>query len=238
MALIKQKSHYSLLVLLGLPLVLGGCTSGYYKQPQARSLPKLPEVSRPARVRPSATALRRVKPSSAKIRKYSVTTSSVITQKEIAAVVSQETLKERAKQKAIVDIDPYASIPENNTSVVSSIENKKPITTGEQSSPAVKSLLIQAQADLAIGRSASAVSKLERGLRIESQNSKLWGLLAKAHYEQADYQQAISMSKKSIRYSSDDELISKNWALIKKAGLKSGDTTVVKEAINYIKLNP
>jgi len=98
--------------------------------------------------------------------------------------------------------------------------------------------MIRARADLAIGRTQSAVSKLERGLRIESQNPNIWHLLAKVHFEQSDHQQAITMAKKSIRYANDDELIGKNWELIKKAGEKSGDTIAIKEALDYLKVNP
>ena len=107
-----------------------------------------------------------------------------------------------------------------------------------QSSTALKTLLLKARADLAVGNSQSAITSLERGLRIESQNPQAWHLLAQAHYDQSNYQQSISMAKKSIRYSADSELTGKNWALIKKAGERSGDTVVVKEALNYFKLNP
>ena len=35
---------------------------------------------------------------------------------------------------------------------------------------------------------------------------------------QSDYQQTISMAKKSIRYSGDDAFIAQNWELVKQAG--------------------
>ena len=172
--------------------------------------------------------------SSAKVHKYSddkpKLADAVITQKEISSVTMTE--DEGAK------IDPYKSIPDSRTSEISEDASPGISTTITKSSPAVKSLVIRAQADLAIGRTNSAESKIERGLRIEPQNPKLWHLLSQAHYDQTDYQQAITMAKKSIRYSNDDELVAKNWALIKKAGLQSGDTIVVKEANDYIKLNP
>ncbi|KAG1663489.1 putative ATP-dependent DNA helicase YoaA [Nymphon striatum] len=81
--------------------------------------------------------------------------------------------------------------------------------------------MVGARADIALGKNSAAVSKLERGLRIESQNPELWHLLSKANYSDNNYQQSINMAKKSIRYSNDDNLIAQNWALIKKAGEKS-----------------
>ena len=227
------------LVLLGSLILLSACSSSYNQGPQVRNLPPIPEVVRPVRKAPPKKVItRKPRVSTAKVRKYSIdkpkAADAVITQKEIAAVISNEDETQY--------IDPYASIPDSRSAVVtgavSAKGTSKPIAVEIQSSPAVKSLIIRAQADLAVGRVSSAVSHLERGLRIESTNPKLWHLLAKAHYDETSYQQAISMAKKSIRYSNDDSLIAKNWALIKKSGLKSGDTTVVKEANNYIKLNP
>ncbi len=79
-------------------------------------------------------------------------------------------------------------------------------------------------------------------MRIESQNPSIWYLLAKAHYDQANHQQAITMAKKSIRYADDnpagDNLIAQNWKLIQKAGEKSDDAIAIKEALDYFKVNP
>ncbi len=231
----KRLYNYCLLIVLAsISVVLNGCSTGY-QRPVQRNLPAIPEIQPREPIRPtySPPPKSNVKPYAPTVQKYGVSSpdlnDSVITQKDVATV-TQESIIENARNSARVDDDPYAAIPESKTT--------ETVTTQTGSSPAVKSLLIRAQADLAIGRSESAISKLERGLRIESQNPKLWNVLAQAHYDQSDYQQAISMSKKSIRYSNDDDLIAKNWALIKKAGLKSGDTTVVKEAINYFKINP
>lgn len=224
-------------VLLGALSLLTACSSAYNQRSQVRNLPVLPEVTRPVRRAPLKTVIvRKQKISSAKVHKYSVNkpkaSDAVITQKEIAAVITN-TEDDRG------NIDPFAAIPDDSRSkVISNRGTLKPVVEATESSPAVKSLIIRAQADLAVGRINSAVSHLERGLRIESTNPKLWSLLAQAHYDETSYQQSISMAKKAIRYANDDSLIAKNWALIKKAGLQSNDTMVVKEANNYIKLNP
>jgi len=206
------------------------------------------------------------KPYKPEIHKYtpSKTTNTVITQKEVAAVENRgedtvdntvDKWEEEIKQKVEVTIDPYENIPDdsnstkkpkvtnaaeaNSTHSPSSVKKPaKPRKTPIESSSAVKTLLIKARADLAIGRTTSAIDKLERGLRIEPHNTLLWYQLARANYEKKSYTQAISMAKKSIQNTDRDYIIAKDWMLIKKAGLKSGNTVVVKEAIDYFKINP
>ncbi len=237
-------------ILLASSVILGGCSSGYgVSDRQARSIPAIPEISRPVIRSQTPSAGKVGKRNTAiksrgyqpQVKKYSVDKPAepVITQKEVAAVLSKEELIQRAQKEATVDIDPYASVPEGavkSGTIISTV--KTPKAKQHVTSPAIKTLMIKARADLAIGNSQSAISSLERGLRIEAQNPELWHLLAQAHYDQSSYQQAITMAKKSIRYSSDSDLIAKNWALVKKAGERSGDTVVVKEALNYFKLNP
>ena len=206
------------------------------------------------------------KPYKPEIHKYtpSKTTNTVITQKEVAAVENKvestedntvDKWEEEIKQKVEVTIDPYENIPDdsnstakpkvtnaseaNSTRLPSSVKKPaKPLKTPLESSSAVKTLLIKARADLAIGRTTAAIDKLERGLRIEPRNALLWYQLARANYEKKSYTQTISMAKKSIKNTDRDYIIAKDWMLIKKAGLKSGNTVVVKEALDYFKINP
>lgn len=280
MTVIKYSNIFILTILI---ILLGGCSTNYndyvYQRPHTRNIPEIPEIAS-VRVQPPAPhhipspEKPKVEPYEAKVHKYSPNKSkdTVITQKEVATVTTleknweneeeKEEEKERervVKKKAEVDIDPYADIPDRDTSENNKVEKPtivksvtppkptlvkpalakvKPAPTERESSPAVKTLLIKARADLAIGRSTSAIEKLERGLRIEPRNANLWYQLAKTHHARKDYTQAISMAKKSIQNTNRDYVIAKNWMLIKKAGLKSGDTVVVKEAIDYFKVNP
>ena len=244
--MVVNRQKLVLLVVVSLAFGLTACSSMYYERPQAHSLPKLPEISRPSRskVYPKPkVAVSKPRVATARVSKYSQSASSKSQITSIVTLKRKDTLTSNVSNVESMEqnneqIDPYASIPDSGINEVSTSTTQKPIATREEGSPAVKSLLIRAQADLSIGQTTSAVSKLERALRIEPQNAKLWNLLATAHYDQSDYQQSITMAKKSIRYSGDDDLIAKNWALIKKSGLQSGDTIVVKEANNYIKLNP
>ncbi len=251
---------FCLVIFSGLISFLSACSTGYNSSnSNARALPKIPEirgaqkkrtVQRPRQQqRHTKPQVKRypkkapAKPYVAKVKKYSITSTSstVITQREVAAVqkeiTNQDAIRKAAKNRATVDIDPYSTIPENSSTNNSALLPPAP-PSGSSNSSAVKSLMNRARADLAIGNTQSAVSKLERGLRIESQNANIWNLLAKAHYDQNDYQQAITMAKKSIRYASEDDLVSQNWALIQKASKKSDDTIALKEALDYFKVNP
>jgi len=168
--------------------------------------------------------------------------------------------EEKIKQESVVDTDPYENIPDDSSNTIkpkittADEANSAPLSSSSsvpvivkptapakppvETSSAVKTLLLKARADITLGRPTAAISKLERGLRIEPSNPLLWYQLARANYSKKKYTQAISMAKKSIQNTNRDYIIAKNWMLIKKAGLKSGDTVVVKEAIDYFKINP
>ena len=247
----SQSMKKSLLMLfVVLALVLSGCSGEYlrdgYVPPSARSATKIPEIQQPV-VRPRAAPRKVVKPYKPRVKKYSITssTTTVISQREVEAINRENQQQEISTNvQNSIEIDPYASIPENdslNTSTSSAVDSKPNVTLATKASPAVKSLMLRARADLAVGKTQLAISKLERGLRIESQNPSIWHLLAKAQYDQANHQQAIAMAKKSIRYSDNtqsDDLISQNWKLIQKAGEKSDDAIAIKEALDYFKVNP
>lgn len=222
-------------------------------QPGATTLPKIPEIKRQQAVKPRPIPRKKVIIPSPIKPKFQVSSSSYqiknkpVVVKQIKPELTQQQkienqrkIQELAKQKATVEIDPYAAIPDNSnkkpniTKVVP--KNSKPsvVTT----SPAIKTLMTSARADIAIGRSRSAISKLERGLRIEPQNAELWHMLAKAHYSNSAYLHSISIAKKSNSNTNNEELIKQNWQLIKKAGERSGNSSAIKEALDYIKLNP
>ena len=185
------------------------------------------------------------------------------TEAKTKAEAEAETKKkweEKIKQESVVDTDPYENIPDDSSNTIkpkittADEANSAPLSSSSsvpvivkptapakppvETSSAVKTLLLKARADITLGRPTAAISKLERGLRIEPRNPLLWYQLARANYSKKKYTQAISMAKKSIQNTNRDYIIAKNWMLIKKAGLKSGDTVVVKEATDYFKINP
>ena len=212
-------------------LILSGCSSGYLNsRPSTRvAIPKIPEIKQPVAVKRKRAPVRKVIKSTPKpvvkrvVRKpqknYSISSS---VQPNIAKPPLVEAVEAVKKAPVALDVDPYEDIPE-----ASSPSGRKPTT--RIGSPAIYSLMMRARADLAVGNTESAVIKLERGLRIESQNPSIWHLLAQAHFAQNNHPQAITMAKKSIRYTDDNGLISKNWALIKKAGEKADDPIAIKK---------
>lgn len=239
---VKQKT-ITLLIMLSAMVFVSACSSyssagrpGYSSRAPMATLPevKRPGASRPVRQtrqpqtvhRPPATHVNK-KPSAATVQRYSEKPkNTVITQTEVHTVLKDQ--KETQAEAVKSEPDPYETIPENPGSA-----------SQPESSPAVKSLMIRARADMAIGKDQSAISKLERALRIEPGNANAWYLLARAHQSSNEHQQAITMAKKAINFAgNDDELIAKSWKLIHKSGETSGDSMAVEEAINYSKVNP
>lgn len=251
---INIRKKLSSLFLLFLLVMLTGCSViDSYREPSrpaATSLPKIPEIKRQQAVKPryvppkKAVVRSPVKPkaqvssSSYQIKNKPIVVKPVkprLTEQQKAD--AQKRIQDQAKQKATVEIDPYATIPDNSSNAAKiAPKNTKP--SSPNASPAVKTLITSARADIAIGRSRSAISKLERGLRIEPENAQLWHMLAKAHYSNSAYLHSISIAKKSNANTNDDELIKQNWQLIKRAGERSGNATAIKEALDYMKLNP
>lgn len=234
----KKLPLISLGFLIALMFSLGGCST-YQPRYQSNVPTALPEINRPQTHRPQVkkpTSVRVQKPSTktkpvvAKVQRYSdKPKGAVITQTEVRAV-----LEPKEKPVAVLPVEvaseasPYEKIPDSEVE-----------SSSNESSPAVQSLLLRARADMLIGQDQSAISKLERALRIESNNPELWYLLAKAHQSSSNHQQAITMAKKAISFAgSNESLANKSWSLIKSSGQASGDTMVVQEAINYSKVYP
>ena len=90
--------------------------------------------------------------------------------------------------------------------------------------PAVQGLLDAARGDMEAGRTAAATASLERALRIEPRNPRVWHELALVHLQQGDYANAEGLAARSNSYAGGDRrLITANWHLIAEARLKRGD---------------
>ncbi len=139
--------------------------------------------------------------------------------------------------------NPYDSVPTTRaSSAVGANPAVRATTTVKKetpTSPAVKSLLIQAKAAMLVNRNAAAIEKLERALRIESNNPLIWHQLAKAHYNRKDDVAAISMAKKSNRYVDEGSPLEKqNWQVIMAASKRSENIKSLKAAILYERAHP
>jgi tetratricopeptide (TPR) repeat protein len=98
-------------------------------------------------------------------------------------------------------------------------------------STAIASLMDSARADTASGRLANAAATLERALRIEPRNPRLWSELARVRYQQRDYAQAESTALRSESWAGKDNLLrADNWRLIAAAREARGDADGARSA--------
>jgi len=97
---------------------------------------------------------------------------------------------------------------------------------------AVASLMQSARADADAGRLASADANLERALRIDPRNPRLWQQLAGVRLQQGDYAQAESLAARSNSWAgTDDVLRAENWRLVAEARRARGDDAGAQEAL-------
>jgi tetratricopeptide (TPR) repeat protein len=98
--------------------------------------------------------------------------------------------------------------------------------------PAIASLMDSARTDALAGRLANAGASLERALRIEPRNPRLWQELARVRLQQQDYVQAESCAHRSNSWAGDDETLrADNWRLIAQAREARGDSEGARAAL-------
>lgn len=97
---------------------------------------------------------------------------------------------------------------------------------------AVAGLMENARAEASAGRLASAAASLERALRIEPRNPRLWHELARVRLRQGEYAQAENVAARSNSWAgSDGALRAENWRLIAQAREARGDRAGAREAL-------
>ena len=95
----------------------------------------------------------------------------------------------------------------------------------------VAGLMERAHADAAAGRLTNAAASLERGLRIDPRNARLWHELARVRLKQRDYAQAESTAARSNSWAGDDPALrAENWRLIAQAREARGDAAGARAA--------
>ena len=100
------------------------------------------------------------------------------------------------------------------------VEEPPPVTETPRPSEniAVAGLMDTARADVAANRLGSAAATLERALRIEPRNPRLWHELARVRLRQGDYAQAESTAARSNTWAgADSELRAANQRIIEEA---------------------
>jgi len=107
-----------------------------------------------------------------------------------------------------------------------------PATPPRQENIAIAGLMDSARADAAAGNLAGAAASLERALRIEPRNPRLWHELARVRLKQGQHAQAESVAARSNSWAGDDKMLrAENWRLIAQAREARGDAEGAKAAL-------
>ena len=96
---------------------------------------------------------------------------------------------------------------------------------------AVAGLMETARADAAAGKLSTAAAAIERALRIEPRNPRLWHELARIRLHQRQFMQVESVAARSNSWAgSDNALRAENWRLIAEAREARGDAAGARAA--------
>lgn len=93
-----------------------------------------------------------------------------------------------------------------------------PQAEAREENVAIAGLVETARADAAAGRLPNAAASLERALRIEPRNPRLWQELARVRLRQGDYAQAESLAQRSNSWAGSD------------SGLRAENARIIDEA--------
>jgi tetratricopeptide (TPR) repeat protein len=118
---------------------------------------------------------------------------------------------------------PPGSTPQEPGAAVPPSEPAPPPVSRSEN-VAVAGLMESARTDAAAGKLSTAAASIERALRIEPRNPRLWQELARVRLQQTEYAQAESMAARSNSFAgSDNALRAENWRLIAQAREARGD---------------
>lgn len=97
---------------------------------------------------------------------------------------------------------------------------------------AIAGLMDTARADAAAGNLTGAAASLERALRIEPRNPRLWHELARVRLKQGQYAQAESVAARSNSWVGEDKALrAENWRLIAESRRARGDADGAQAAL-------
>jgi len=96
---------------------------------------------------------------------------------------------------------------------------------------AAATLLASARQSARTGQFSQAEMMLERALRVEPRNARLWYEMAQVKYGQKDYGQTVQFCIKSNSLAGKDyDLIQQNWLLMERAYLELGEPEKARQA--------
>ena len=97
---------------------------------------------------------------------------------------------------------------------------------------AIAGLMESARADAAAGKLPNAAASLERALRIEPRNPRLWHELARVRFQQGQHAQAENVAVRSNSFAGDDKALrAENWKLIAETRNARGDKEGARQAL-------
>src|SRR6185503_10128829 len=97
---------------------------------------------------------------------------------------------------------------------------------------AIAGLMDSARAEYAAGNFPNAAASLERALRIEPRNPRLWHELARVRLKQGQYAQAESVAARSNSWAADDKALrAENCRLIAESRRARGDNEGAQAAL-------
>jgi Tfp pilus assembly protein PilF len=97
---------------------------------------------------------------------------------------------------------------------------------------AVAGLMESARADAAAGKLPNAAASLERALRIEPRNPRLWHELARVRFQQGQHAQAENVAVRSNSFAGEDKALrAENWKLIAETRKARGDNEGARQAL-------
>lgn len=100
-----------------------------------------------------------------------------------------------------------------------------------QEGKAAGALLASARQQARAGDFSQAEIILERALRVEPRNARLWHEMAQVKYAQQDYNQAVQFCIKSNSLAGKDyNLMQQNWLLMEKAYINLGEPEKARQA--------
>ena len=100
-------------------------------------------------------------------------------------------------------------------------------------SNAIVALVEAARTDTDGGNFIKATAALERALRIEPRNPRLWHELAQLKLKEGDYVQATNMAARSNTWAGTDKMLrAANWRLIGEAKRSTGDEAAARAAFD------
>jgi len=111
-------------------------------------------------------------------------------------------------------------------------EPPPPAVTPPKENVAIAGLMETARTESAAGNLSGAAASLERALRIEPRNPRLWHELARVRSRQGQHAQAESVAARSNSWAGDDRALrAENWRLIAESRRARGDSEGAKAAL-------